>query len=713
MFSSTGSNHPIIPKQTNLYLTPNYVTFHSEDRDETKYSSASQWATRLPQNINNIRSMHLVDCYLPTNHMFVFKNDYQNLAFMVRVKLPGADDCLIEQKNLYANCSKESKCTPRLNLSRPLVPHSNVKFNEDTKQDYAGINNNGPYQIPTSQLQNSFSSPPPKGAPNCTSYQNNINGLNNMIDNKCYNKVLCSNKYENEQGLDGTCNCVDITPTANYPNENFTIRYINCCDQLVTIDYGFNAPDTTTIKCVKSVYDSVFEGHIAKFTVISSGLDEWNYVVNITNCGEDNQVLELNQSTDPSGNPDNPALGPVWPFSGSDSTTYTVIPSETVCCTEEGSSHMANILCAPRSMCDQQTALLRANGTVPPYIRQMRENEDRVQKGEQPMEFNYDGCNAYCNDFDYQGIGCAYYMIRIKEGTYTGNELAVELQEELQNTLFPTSVAEWKVHFSPINCRLYFYLIKKSNNSLPDIEFRFDWKINYYCQNFSNKNQPEVWNNKHWWGLGYYLGFDKNNYPFKNTTLENIRESQINTNDLTKLCNKSIQGTNVLEHTSPSNNDNYFLKPPNHTSIVLFNTEDKEVNGLVACRSVNIEGPSILYMEVEKYNNCDEITPGPSNTNSSYNNTFSGKPKTIFAKIEVTKSEGPKMLNDIKYITHMKNFLEERINKLEFKFRFHDGRYVYFGNNKDLNFTIQFNCAEPNAFNKVSFNAIPGWSVGT
>ena len=135
MFSSTGSNHPIIPRQSDLLLNPHYVTFHACDRDKSKYPSSSQWATRLPENINSIRSLHLVDCMIPHRHMFVFKNDYQNLAFMVRVKLPGADDCLIEQKNLHANCSKESKCTPRLNLSRPLVPHSNVKFNEDTKYD--------------------------------------------------------------------------------------------------------------------------------------------------------------------------------------------------------------------------------------------------------------------------------------------------------------------------------------------------------------------------------------------------------------------------------------------------------------------------------------------------------------------------------------------------------------------------------------------------
>ena len=715
MFSSTGSNHPIIPKQTNLYLTPHYITFHSEDRDETKYLSASQWATRLPQNINNIRSMHLVDCYIPPRHMFVFKNDYQNLAFMVRVKATGADECLIEQSSLYNNCSKQSMCTPRLNLSRPLVPHSNVKFNEDTKNNYVNrdlSDNVINYQIPTSQLQNSFSAPQ-----NCTSHQNNLIGLNNMSYNKCYNEKLCRNEYE--KGGEGTCDCVDITPTANYPNENYTIRYTNCCDQLVTIDYNYNnIPDTRTIKCIKTEYHSGFpywspgaSGYIAKFTVISSGLDEWNYVVNITNCGEDNQVLELNNSRDSSNYPDNPGLTGYapWPFSGSDSTTYTVTPSETVCCTEEGGSQMANIPCAPRSMCEQETALLRVNGTIPPYIRQMRENEDKVQKGEQPMEFNYDGCNAYCNSYDFQGAGCAYYMIRIKEGLYTGLELAQVLQQELQQTIPPSHNATWKVHFSEVNCRLYFYLENNDDNpnaTLPEVEFRFDWKINYQSQNFSNKNQPEVWSNKHWWGLGYYLGFNKQNHSFFNTTYDTINKSE-----MTLTCNSSLLGNN----TTPSYNENYLLKPPNHTNIDIsdrFGTTTS-VNGLVTCRSVNIEGPSVIYMEVEKYNNCDEITPGPSNTNSTYNNTFTGKLKAVFAKLEVRRTEDSNSaLKSLPYTTNMKNFLEERINKLEFKFRFHDGRYVYFGNNKDVNFTIQFNCAEPDTFNKVTFNAVPGWTAG-
>ena len=161
MFSSTGSNHPIIPRQTDLLISPHYVTFHSSDRDKNKYPSSSQWATRLPENINTIRSMHLVDCYLPSKHMYVFKNDYQNLAFMVNIQSSilnnATKDCPFEESSFDENCLDQSKCTPRLNLSRPLVPHSNVKFNEDTKPHYAGpFPFKGPYQIPKIQLQNNF-----------------------------------------------------------------------------------------------------------------------------------------------------------------------------------------------------------------------------------------------------------------------------------------------------------------------------------------------------------------------------------------------------------------------------------------------------------------------------------------------------------------------------------------------------------------------------
>ena len=711
MFSSAGSNHPIIPKQSDLYLTANYVTFHSDDRDETKYPTSSQWATRLPQNINNIRSMHLEDCYIPTRHLYVFKNDYQNLAFMVRVK--NGEECEFDPNTLFQNCTQEPKCTPRLNLSRPLVPHSNVKFNELTKDKYVEkdlLGNVINYQLPTTQLQDSFSAPQ-----NCTSYQNNLDGLNNMQNNKCENKVICNNNVEpNNVEPNNICDCISISTTDENsinPNFNYTpgdyITYLDCCG--INQKLILNNTRLFNIHCVKTYKKTLppfFNGHTVSFSYVSVLTNNtYVYELSLTNCGQ-NVAGDGNidiRITDQNGANVTLSDAPYWRAGEPDKTRFTInnVNNPNCPCTKECD------IWAPRSMCDQETALLRVNGTVPPYIRQMRENEDRVQKGEQPMEFNYDGCNAFCNPNNFSD--CDYFMIRIKEGVYTGKELASVLQEELQRTIFggPSPSGTWKVYFSEVNCRMYFYLEKKEKE-LPKIEFRFDWKINYQCQNFHNKNQPEVWYNKHWWGLGDYLGFDKQKYSFHETSWEDILKSQINN------CPPSPTPppSPYLPETDASTNENYLLKPPDYMTMTEFTagTVEKSVIGLVSCRCVNLEGPSVLYMEVEKYNNCDEITPGPSNTNSTYNNTFAGKTKTIFAKISLKNDSTGHFKHESRYITTMKNFLEERINKLEFKFRYHDGRYVYFGNNKDLNFTIQFNCAEPNTLNNVTFSAVPGWS---
>ena len=35
--------------------------------------------------------------------------------------------------------------------------------------------------------------------------------------------------------------------------------------------------------------------------------------------------------------------------------------------------------------------------------------------------------------------------------------------------------------------------------------------------------------------------------------------------------------------------------------------KNNNISGLVACNASNLFGPSVIYMEIEKYNNCDEI----------------------------------------------------------------------------------------------------------
>ena len=550
MFSSTGSNHPIIPRKNDLLITPHYVTFHSNDRDKTKYPSASQWATRLPQNVNSIRSMHLVDCYIPTKNAHVFKQDYQNLAFMIEIETTSETntepycDCNEQEYNeqilhhseenvkLLGSCASDVKHTPSLNLSRPLIPHSNVKFDVHTKQHYAGQEHNGPYQIPSVQLQNNSTY-----STDCTSSVNNQAGLDNM-------------------------------------------------DKL--------------------------------------------YPCNYDNC-------------DPP---------------------------------------------APRSMCDQQSALIRIGHTNPPYITKMRENEELIEK-----------C---CPEYDYNtyenSTTSNMYMLRIREGYYTGEALATELQTQLNQLQKFNTYIGWKVHHSPINCKLYFYCYSTNNSTNINVKFRFECKINYDCKKFINKDQPLVWNNNDWWGLGYYLGFKKKYY---------------NMSCLPKLPanNQSLEDTikNVRFNDFWYNN----IPPDEQFNPTFFSDKGKIVCGLVSCCCANTLGPSVLYMEVVKYNNCDEIYHSSNNTSSTYNNTFSGINNAVFAKLEMDPERSGRgfFKDSVQYITHMKNQLEERINKLEFKFRFHDGRYVVVDCNKDLNFSIQFNCAEENPLSKYTFTAVPGWTT--
>ena len=158
--------------------------------------------------------------------------------------------------------------------------------------------------------------------------------------------------------------------------------------------------------------------------------------------------------------------------------------------------------------------------------------------------------------------------------------------------------------------------------------------------------------------------------------------------------------------------------------------------------------PTTIYMEVDKYNNSDELVPHVNNTSSfnithnlkssdKYNNIlketcntggaidtlsykrgldssnrtnniklrnafatnhiptgdYGGRTNSYFAKLSMPTAKNENYINilgdDIKTITLFSNQLEERVQKLKVKFRFHDGTLVDFGRS-DINFTIEF-----------------------
>ena len=58
------------------------------------------------------------------------------------------------------------------------------------------------------------------------------------------------------------------------------------------------------------------------------------------------------------------------------------------------------------------------------------------------------------------------------------------------------------------------------------------------------------------------------------------------------------------------------------------------------CCQLDIDGERAIYMEIEKYNSMDELTPWSKNTMGMFNNDYSGKVNSAFAKIPVGLFKG-------------------------------------------------------------------------
>jgi hypothetical protein len=98
-------------------------------------------------------------------------------------------------------------------------------------------------------------------------------------------------------------------------------------------------------------------------------------------------------------------------------------------------------------------------------------------------------------------------------------------------------------------------------------------------------------------------------------------------------------------------------------------------------------------MEIDNYNTMDEMEPYSENTATLYNNDYSGKVNSAFAKIPVQCTSFSQIYDSnqafLSNISHYNPPLE-RVSKLQFTFRYHDGRLVDF-KCQPLSFIIEFN----------------------
>jgi hypothetical protein len=115
----------------------------------------------------------------------------------------------------------------------------------------------------------------------------------------------------------------------------------------------------------------------------------------------------------------------------------------------------------------------------------------------------------------------------------------------------------------------------------------------------------------------------------------------------------------------------------------------------------SLNGDSAMYMEIDKYNYEDEMKPYSENTNSGRNNDYNGIMNAAFAKIPIL-TKPTKIVSMLEYqygnepedtAQGMSSFFPplDKLSKLKFKFRYHDGTLVNFGG-QNFSMTIALYC---------------------
>lgn len=247
--------------------------------------------------------------------------------------------------------------------------------------------------------------------------------------------------------------------------------------------------------------------------------------------------------------------------------------------------------------------------------------------------------------------------IQIQEGFYSPQELATEIQEKLNETvsmrIISVNYDAFKVTYDKVGQRFWF------GNQIDGFTIYAAKKEDYSPRKCE---QPEMWDKVVNWGLAYNLGFEKQNYislPLPDDTSLKFY----------------YLGPSGMWLTKPSGStlDQHYVKAPHAPDLL---------------------GERVIYMEVDKYNSYDELVPGPLQTRSMYNNTYRGIVNSAFAKIPITSTPLGEFSDSRNgFLQNITTFdiPEEKVSKLVFVFRYHDGRLVDFGNNR-FNFTIEFNC---------------------
>ena len=256
--------------------------------------------------------------------------------------------------------------------------------------------------------------------------------------------------------------------------------------------------------------------------------------------------------------------------------------------------------------------------------------------------------NKLVIDISGTGYGTGPCIITLEDGYYNAKTLQTSLQNKINRDLSKNVI----VGYNEVSRKFYFaHNHSHTSINASPFKFRFDTQLNYasYC-----KTNVNVYSQHSNWGLGYILGFDKKMYQ----------------SSILRDFSRNLTFDYSSTHWVDTSNVSVIISPYPHT----------------------LEANENIYIELEKYNKCDELKPYVS---YNYNNTNSGIVNSAFAKIPSNLASHNSNItvlleNEISStISHFKPPIE-KLAKVKVKIRYHNNMLVNL-ENANISLTLSIN----------------------
>ena len=311
---------------------------------------------------------------------------------------------------------------------------------------------------------------------------------------------------------------------------------------------------------------------------------------------------------------------------------------------------------------------------------------------------NYIFSEAYQNtlmSFSYTDLSGVTYpspdvepflQIQIPEGSYSPSNLANTLQSLLNKVIYNLTYSVSYLPSGPFASTtkgISPFIVKynEANNKLLFGVTEGSFKLRCNVQEVYTPTcgvNKAIFNQYTKWGLPSYLGFEKQLYNCSSTDISGTLNPYL----------KEIGGL-YLDYEDPT----AWLKPTGFVDASFNLGKNSIVCSIEAPCNLDVFGEDAIYMEMDRFNTIDEIYPYSERTGHLYNNDLGHRVNGSFAKIPITSTPFVKETgsrNTFPLNVFHSEPPVQKIERLRFKFRYHDGRLVDF-KCLPFSFTLELN----------------------